>query len=324
MSFHSLRHSSISYKLVLTGGNVKAVQGDSGHAQVKMITERYGHIIDSCCKQCAQDFEEEFYKGMCKKPSDENQAAFCSRMEHSPPKKMDCRSISVWLAKRKEGETMNEIRKLSELAVYLKQAAETYSQCDYEQLHQKLRARCDQLIVEAFMDRHPGWSVVEGNAACMMCNWAFAEKAEDYDFSHCVLKNQHLFIFLFQARYKKEDSFCRCMNMADGSVSADIYMLIPHKAYEATPESMFLHELGHCVNVALTGDPEALPEDFTLIMKFIGADKIECDVPEFFTHCFAMSLLIEPELLSADPFKTVPQNHKQMFRTYFQHKIQNL
>ena len=64
VSFHSLRHSSISYKLVLTGGNIKAVQGDSGHAQAEMITERYGHIIDTCRKQCAEDFEEEFYTGM--------------------------------------------------------------------------------------------------------------------------------------------------------------------------------------------------------------------------------------------------------------------
>ena len=64
VSFHSLRHSSISYKLVLTGGNIKAVQGDSGHAQAEMITERYGHIIDTCRKQCAEDFGEDFYKGM--------------------------------------------------------------------------------------------------------------------------------------------------------------------------------------------------------------------------------------------------------------------
>lgn len=64
VTFHSLRHSSITYKLILTGGNIKAVQGDSGHAQAEMITERYGHIIDSCRKQCAQDFEEDFYKGL--------------------------------------------------------------------------------------------------------------------------------------------------------------------------------------------------------------------------------------------------------------------
>lgn len=261
---------------------------------------------------------------------------------------------------------MNTIMKLSELAAYMKQAVETYSQHDYEQLYQELRARCDQLIMEAFMDRHPGWSVVEGNAACMMYlyrNWSFSRRSEENaahlsaladdvtenyddcddkfltaetatetmkvaervnDFSKRVLREQHLFIFLFHAKHRTEDSFCRCMNMTDGSLAADIYMLIPHKDHKATPESMFLHELGHCVNVALTGDSETPPEDFTLVMKLIGADKTKCDVPEFSAHCFAMSLLIEPELLSADPFKAVPQNHKQMFRTYFQHKIQNL
>lgn len=256
---------------------------------------------------------------------------------------------------------MNEIRKLSELALYLKQSAETYSQPDYDQLHQELRARYEQQIMEAFVDRHPGWSVVEGNTACMMYlyrNWSFSRKVEEnaaqlialadaiianyedcddafltaeaalesmkivnrvYDFSRRVLRGLHMFIFLFHAKHRTEDSFCRCMKIADRSVAADIYMLVPHKDHEATPESMFLHELGHCVTIALTGDPEAPPEDFKLVMKLIGADKVECDVPEFFAHCFAMSLLIEPELLSADPFETVPQNHKKMFRRYFEH-----
>ena len=58
---------------------------------------------------------------------------------------------------------MNEITKPNELAVYLKQAAETYSQRDYEQLHQELNARYEQQIMEAFMDRHQRWSVVKGN-----------------------------------------------------------------------------------------------------------------------------------------------------------------
>ena len=258
---------------------------------------------------------------------------------------------------------MNTIKKLSELAVYLKRAVETYSQRDYEQLHQELCARCDQLIMEAFMDRHPGWSIVEGNAACMMYlyrNWSFSRRVEEnvvqlsalanditenyddcddkfltaeaaaetikvaervYDFSKRVLREQHLFIFLFHAKHRTEDSFCRCMNMTDGSVAADIYMLIPHKDHETTPQSMLLHELCHCVNIALTGDPERPPEDFALVMKLIGVDAVECDIPEFFAHCFAMSLLIEPELLITDPFKMVPINHKQMFRDYFKIKF---
>ncbi len=62
VTFHSLRHSSITYKLMLTGGNIKAVQGDSGHAQAEMITERYGHVIDSSRKDSAQKFQDKFYK----------------------------------------------------------------------------------------------------------------------------------------------------------------------------------------------------------------------------------------------------------------------
>ena len=145
-----------------------------------------------------------------------------------------------------------------------------------------------------------------------------------YDFSERILKGQHLFIFLFQTRPKKEDSFCRCMDMLDGSMEADVYMLVPHKDHEATPQSMFLHELGHRVNIALTGNPEVTPEDFALVTSLIGVNQDECDVPEFFAHCFAMSLLIEPELLSADPFEAISKNHKYMFRNYYQFKFRNI
>lgn len=37
--FHSLRHTSVTYKLKLSGGDIKAVQGDSGHAEADMVTE---------------------------------------------------------------------------------------------------------------------------------------------------------------------------------------------------------------------------------------------------------------------------------------------
>ena len=59
--FHSLRHSSITYKLKLNGGDIKAVQGDSGHAQVNMVTDVYSHILDDDRKKNAELFEEAFY-----------------------------------------------------------------------------------------------------------------------------------------------------------------------------------------------------------------------------------------------------------------------
>ena len=59
--FHSLRHSSITYKLKLNHGDVKAVQGDSGHSQVSMVTGVYSHIIDDDRKRNAQLLEDAFY-----------------------------------------------------------------------------------------------------------------------------------------------------------------------------------------------------------------------------------------------------------------------
>ncbi len=71
--FHSLRHSSITYKLKLNGGDIKAVQGDSGHAQATMVTDQYSHILDEGRQTNAQLMEEAFYagKGAEKAPSTE-------------------------------------------------------------------------------------------------------------------------------------------------------------------------------------------------------------------------------------------------------------
>lgn len=44
--FQSLRHTSVTYKLKLSVGDIKAAQGDFEHAQADMVTEVYGYIID--------------------------------------------------------------------------------------------------------------------------------------------------------------------------------------------------------------------------------------------------------------------------------------
>ena len=45
----------------MNGGDVKAVQGDSGHSQASMVTDVYSHILDDDRRMNAQLFEEEFY-----------------------------------------------------------------------------------------------------------------------------------------------------------------------------------------------------------------------------------------------------------------------
>ena len=92
--FHSLRHSSTTYKLKLNHGDLKATQGDTGHAEIDMITSQvaavsmgvvdgaelldldysedshaeidmitsiYAHILDEDRKVNAQKFETAFY-----------------------------------------------------------------------------------------------------------------------------------------------------------------------------------------------------------------------------------------------------------------------
>ena len=59
----SVRHTSITYKLKLNGGDIKAVQGDSGHSQAKMVTDQYSHILDEDRKSNARIFEQYFYSG---------------------------------------------------------------------------------------------------------------------------------------------------------------------------------------------------------------------------------------------------------------------
>lgn len=59
--FHSLRHLSTGYKLKLTNGDIKSVQGDTGHAEAEMVTDVYSEIIDEDRRLNAQKMDEQFY-----------------------------------------------------------------------------------------------------------------------------------------------------------------------------------------------------------------------------------------------------------------------
>ena len=59
--FHSLRHSSTSLKLKLSRGNIKAVQGDTGHAEARMVTDTYAHSFDADRKLIAQEMDSGFF-----------------------------------------------------------------------------------------------------------------------------------------------------------------------------------------------------------------------------------------------------------------------
>lgn len=61
--FHSLRHCSTTVKLQISGGNIKAVQGDTGHAQARMVTDLYAHTNTEDRRRLAQRMEQDFFQG---------------------------------------------------------------------------------------------------------------------------------------------------------------------------------------------------------------------------------------------------------------------
>ena len=73
--FHSFRHASITYKLKWNGGDMKSVQGDSGHARMDMVADVYSHIIDEDRRFNAQKFDEQFYNTKGLKNCEEGKTA---------------------------------------------------------------------------------------------------------------------------------------------------------------------------------------------------------------------------------------------------------
>ena len=99
--FHSLRHSSITYKLKLNGGDIKSVQGDSGHAQAKMITDQYSHILDDSRKENAKLLEKAFYQKKEDQPDGNNDKETDSDSDSVPSPKISRERIEGLLQNEK-------------------------------------------------------------------------------------------------------------------------------------------------------------------------------------------------------------------------------
>lgn len=68
--FHSLRHCSASLKLQIGGGNIKAVQVDTGHAQSRMVTDLYAHTNNEERRRLAEKVETDFFQKRADTPQE--------------------------------------------------------------------------------------------------------------------------------------------------------------------------------------------------------------------------------------------------------------
>lgn len=61
LTFHEVRHSSATFKLIASQGDVKTVQGDLGHQSADMSVNTYSQIQDSRRQQFVHKLESDFY-----------------------------------------------------------------------------------------------------------------------------------------------------------------------------------------------------------------------------------------------------------------------
>lgn len=60
--FHSIRSTATTYKLRVSGGDIKAVQGENGQKDPKMVTHQYSRIIDEDRIRLAEAMDNDFYR----------------------------------------------------------------------------------------------------------------------------------------------------------------------------------------------------------------------------------------------------------------------
>lgn len=90
--------------------HMKSVQGDSRHAQLKMVADVYSHIIDDDRRLNAQRFEETFYSGKAAAETDAETAETAA----SAPQKQET-----------DQEALIRILKNPEMAALLKTLAQS-------------------------------------------------------------------------------------------------------------------------------------------------------------------------------------------------------
>lgn len=151
---------------------------------------------------------------------------------------------------------------------------------------------------------------------------------EQDHFTAKVLGGEQLLILSAGCAHQRFSALCRPYIYQDDSFSCDVYLFQRTAGDRSTSwGSILLHELGHVLNLRLTGDISVVPDDFLSFAErfFHGlSTKYRASAPEFFAHCFAMGVASRPGLECYDAFRNIQKEYKQLFDAYMRSKIARL
>ena len=143
---------------------------------------------------------------------------------------------------------------------------------------------------------------------------------ECYNFSQKVLGHELLYLLLPNDAHRAYDALCRPYAIPDRHLTCDI--ILPHirRDTKINPGSMLLHELGHLLNIKLTGSLLVLPEQFVQLDSLMRTTQTENSIEqlsELFAHLFAMTMLRHSELKQYDSYSPLPEDIQAVFTAYF-------
>ena len=148
-----------------------------------------------------------------------------------------------------------------------------------------------------------------------------------YDFSRRIIGDSFLHLLLPNDAHKSYDAFCRPYSTPDGQITCDIIMPQIQRDIKSTPGSMLLHELGHLLNIKLTGSLKVVPDLFVKLDGLMRTSQIEGDTVELcelFAHLFAMTMLRQSTLKQYDSYPTLPEETQSVFFSYFESLLKDI
>jgi hypothetical protein len=123
-----------------------------------------------------------------------------------------------------------------------------------------------------------------------------------YPYLEIVSANRPLVVLNFNSTNRASNSFCG----TDEGVKSSVILMYNMKDNSVIPEYVFLHELGHALQIALTGSADDVPNEFIEFHNSMPyTEKInqgDKDATELFADTFAISVMRNTELSCFDPF----------------------
>lgn len=135
-----------------------------------------------------------------------------------------------------------------------------------------------------------------------------------------VLRDNKLTILRLSNTHKAMNSLCNAAHHRNNAEKFHYELCLFHTngAMQGHPVYIFLHELGHILQVEATHDPALVPESFITFSDGMTEEKLTQGqlAPELFADAFAMAMMQTFDWKEYDSFDTVPDMAKTLFKNY--------